>query len=778
MLKHALISALKGIKKNKVNLIINIIGMTFGIGAVMVISAYVIAENDIGKELNNKNIYRIELESKIGHLPYHNYATAGYLIQNSSLVKNACMFRKDDAKLSYNKESFDLKNIIFSDSSFFDIYDVSIIKGNLLSFKNTPNSIVISQSLAKKIFGNLNPIGKTILTPDLATVVAIFKDIPEINLNEFNAVVNISSSISKEDRNRWNNFGFVCLVQLEKDASPNDIAIFLDEKIKKMNPYVINELSFKTKLVDYTNIYFSPPVLYEPFKQGNKMFIVFFISIAAFLLVIAIINSINLTKTQWFIRIKEICIRRSNGASQLSLLLQFVGETIILNIISFILAISIIIFIIPQINEISDILRYLIEPKFILTMFFCYITIGIITGLIANIKLSDKGLIKGLKGERFNNTKSYSPQMTLITFQFIVCITIIASIIGVNKQINFVLGKDIGFKKENLVQFPISNFNKYEALRNELLKHPQIAKVSYTNATVESKLSRQTFELINNGKKKAETFPMFSADLHFSDLMGFKLVQGRGFEQNDKNNTCLINEATAKTYSINDISKGVFINNKKVVGVIKNYNFASLHQNIEPLVIFGGETPLNKYGYFEQCVVKINSSDYATIKTTLNIIKESWKQISGNDYADVQFLDDVINRMYIKEVNFQKILILFTFLIALIATMGLFGVSLNIITKKYKEIGIRKVHGASVLSVLKMLNMTFIKWIFLALIISIPIAFFIIDKWLENFAFRTPISWWIFGFTGIIVFGITILTISWQTWIAANMNPVKSLKYE
>jgi putative ABC transport system permease protein len=779
MFLNSLIAALRGIKKNKVNLVINLVGLTFGIGAVMVIAAYVLSELNIGKEIGNKNIYRVETISNMGTFPMNNYPTGGYLVENFPTVVKACMFQKSDFSVTYKNQLFDIKQAIFSDSSFFDIITSRIISGNLESFKKIPNSVVLTKSTAKRIFGDDNPIGKILQeNSDVMTVVAVIEDDSKKSLNEYNTVVNAGEMISKKDKEKWDNFGFICLLELEHGANPNNVTDFLNKKLAKMNPYVIKDLGVKTRLVAYKDLYFEAPVMYEPFKQGNRMFIVSFILVALFMLIIAIINSISLNRAQWLNRLNEIFVRKANGASRITLYTQLIGETVILNIGGFIFAVGIILVVFPHIDTLKAVYGFVSTIEFISIMLLCFCLIGVVIGLVASFRLTTVSNDKGLKGYELQNEKSNSTKMVLISFQFVVSIVLIIAIIGINKQINFMTHKDIGFQKDNLVEFTIKDFKKYETLRIELLKYPSIKKVAFTNAMLEPRLSRETLELVYDGKKRIETFPMFSSDLYFPDLMGFEIIQGRNFRDNDLDHVCLINETAAKVYGVVNIEKGAFINNAQVMGVIKDYNFASLHQNIEPLVIFGGKVAFNYSDDFKQCVVKIGSSDPVVIKNALSHIETSWKTLSGEKDIEIKFADDIINNMYLEEIGFKKVLNIFTFLIILIALMGLFGVSLSVISKRTKEIGVRKVHGASTFSILKMLNMTFLKWVFIAYIVAIPIAFFVLDKWLEKFAYRTQISWWIFALTGFMIIGIAVFTTSWQSWIAANMNPVKSLKYE
>ena len=562
MFLHSLIAALRGIKKNKVNLVINLVGMSFGIGAVMVIVAYVLSEINIGKEIGNKNIYRVETISNMGTFPMNNYPTGGYLVENLPAVLKTCMFEKSDFRVSYNNQLFDIKQAIFSDSSFFDINSSRIISGNLENFKKTPNSIVLTKSTAKRIFGDDNPIGKTLQeNSDVMTFVAVIEDISKKSLNEYSSVVNISEIMSKKDKEKWDNFGFVCLLELEHGTNPENVTDFLNKKLSKMNSYVVKELSVKTKLVAYKDIYFEAPVMYEPFKQGNRMFIIFFISVALFMFIIAIINSINLTRAQWLNRLNEIFVRKANGASRIALLTQLIGETVILNIGSFILAIGIILVLFPHIDMLQTVYELVSTISFISIMLLCFCVIGVVVGLVSSFRLTTVSNDKSLKEYELNNRKSKSTPMALISFQFVVSIVLIITIISINKQINFMTHKDIGFQKDNLVEFVIKDFKKYETLRNELLKYPSIKKVAYTNATLEPSLSRETLELVYNGKKRVETFPIFSSDLHFPDLMGFKIVQGRNFSDNDPDHVCLINETAAKAYEIEHLEKGAFIKN-------------------------------------------------------------------------------------------------------------------------------------------------------------------------------------------------------------------------
>ncbi len=783
MIWYYLKSTLRTLKRNKTNLIINLLGLTLGIASVMTISAYVLSELKVGKEFTDaSSIYLVELESTQGLVPVVPFPLAGFLKNSLATVEEASIIEKfnlSGLRITVAGSEYLLKNNVSVDQSFFKMFPYKVISGDPQKAMEKPNSIVLTQSEAKRIFGDNDAMGKTLFFNEqpkqLYTVDAVIEDIPKGNLNYFQSTKSTDCPLTKlqfgsDFNENWDSFSVNCFLKISSNANIEKVISKIDATFKEKKPGMYSGWRLKTKLVVYDDIYFSEVPLYNTFRKGNFKFVIAFIAVAFIILIIAIINFINLTNAQGLSRAKEIGVRKVNGSSRFSLIRRFIFESLLLNIGAFLIAMILICIgrKTISIGELEPVFEVLFSLPFLVIILLGSFIAGIVAGIFPGFHLTGVNLIKVLKGEKLSMRAGSHSKMFLTSFQFVISILLIISVVTINKQINFILHKDIGFKPNNLVYFNFTS-EKKSILRDIISKHASIDDITFTDFVAGGNLSRQDKKLNMDGKSTNVRFVHIEGDEDFIKTMGIRLLDGRDFHNDEK--AVIINETAAELWEINNIDNNITtLDDKKIVGIIKDFNTESLHRTVEPVVISNSKGPY--------CVAEISSSNPTEISSAIEHIKSSWKKVEGDLLPDINFMDETINNMYKKEAHFQMVLSIFASLAIFISMIGLFGISLYLITARIKEIGIRKVNGAKVSEILTMLNKDFVKWVVIAFVVATPVAYYAMNKWLENFAYKTTLSWWIFALTGALSLGIALLTVSWQSWKAATRNPVEALRYE
>jgi len=422
--------------------------------------------------------------------------------------------------------------------------------------------------------------------------------------------------------------------------------------------------------------------------------------------------------------------------------------------------------------EISGIIENLFSPVFIGLSFAGTLITGAIAGIFPGLRILRFNSVQILKGNKLNAGQKDWHKLGLTSFQFVIAIALLVAVITVNKQLNFIQNKNLGFEKENLVYFQFENNkeNKGEILYNKLIQNTAIKSLCLADGLPGASFSRKSAELLYNGNKDMVKYLYMNSDSRFISTMGMKILDGRNFRDEDKDVT-IINESAARMFGINALDDNIMLDNKRVIGIVGDFQVESLHKITEPIAII--LSPFTKY-----VIARIASGNPATVSQAINDIKGAWNETSGDATVEIHFLNQSIDMMYQKEIIFSTILNTLVFLALFISGIGLFGVSLYLINTRIKEIGIRKVNGARISEVLVMLNKDFVKWVAIAFIVATPIAYYAMNKWLENFAYKTELSWWIFAMAGLLALGIALLTVSWQSWRAATRNPVEALRYE
>jgi len=494
-------------------------------------------------------------------------------------------------------------------------------------------------------------------------------------------------------------------------------------------------------------------------------------SIGLLILIIACINYLNLTSAQAMTQTKSLAVRMVFGASRKSLIAQMILESLLVSLIALPFALQLAQIALPMISKLlGKSYQMTLDYKSVISigsMVLITLATGALAGFLVSLKITSFGLTETLKGKNMAFGNSNNSRKIMIIFQIAVFTILVAIMILVEKQVNYAFSKDLGFAKEGLIKVQLGDHN-YKLYKQEITKNPNILDVSgalwLPPSTNKMNIS---IPKVDEPEKMVNLIGIF-ADFRFARTMGFNILRGNDFDEIDNNSGVLINETAIKTLGLKE-GIGEKIAFGTVVGVVSDFNMYSIHEVISPMIIVINPSMVH------EIAIRINTDN---ITQTIEFLKETWKATGGTSPFDFKFTNDILEKLYESDRQFSKTIGLMAIIAILIASLGLFGLSLLISRQKTKEIGIRKINGAKTFEVLKLLNRDIIIWVVIAFVIATPISWYVMDKWLQSFAYKTGLSWWIFALAGLIALGIALLTVSWQSWRAATRNPVEALRYE
>lgn len=796
MIKYYIKFSIRNIIRQKLFSFINIIGFSIGIFIVMIIGMYVLNEYNYDRYSKNyKSIYRFELGQSV--IPP---GVATVLKAQIPEVLEACRTTNiGRASISYfpagdsiNKKSVIIQRRQFVDPSCFNVLGITMIAGDPANALTQPNSCVMTEKSAKKIFGEKNPIGESVLVENrnYFKVTGIVKE-PTHSHFQYEVLFSISSisnaGLADLDSFDYNNY--MTYVLLNNDHNHEKVRAKIYKLLLSYNHQ--NLIEKGDPVTDITlrplkDIYFFKEdpraASFLGTKHGNKPIVDVFITIAIFILVIAIINFINLTTAKASIRVREIAIKKVVGSSKYKLILQFLTESILVCFLAIAMALTLLQILAPVFNNsiISTFnLSSFFQLKGILILLAFSIVIGILAGIYPAFYLTQIKTLSILKDKINYGSTSGFLRKALIVFQFIITSTLISGTIIIVFQIKHLKNKDLGFNKDNIVNIFLNRElrKSSEEFKEQLLQNPNIKEVSYSHGIPGNTNNTRTFQW----KDEPVRMRITSADPAFFDLYDIQLIEGRFFSNElntDKLNTCLINETAAKIIgweqavgqNVNfDSDRFIVSGNFEVIGVFKDYHIESLHKPIVPLAIFWNDNT------HVQASIKISNRN---IHVTLEYIKSTWNEFLPEFPFDYSFLDQSFDNMYKAEERIQKLFIYFSILAVIIACLGLFGLSAFMAERKTKEIGIRKILGSSTTQVISKLSKEIIRLVIIANIIAIPLSWIALNRWLYNYPYRVNIFWWVFLVTAITTFIIAFLTVSYHSYKAAISNPVDAIRHE
>ncbi|MCD4683212.1 MAG: ABC transporter permease [Bacteroidales bacterium] len=795
-------TVLRNFTHNRLYTTINILGLAIGLSCFTFIFLYVQDELSYDKHHKKyKRIYRLEsditISDKHQQVSKSSFAIGPTFKKEFPEIEAFVRFREiEKSFLSYKDKQFYEDLLYYTDSSVFKIFTHKFIQGNPEIALTQPNTIVLTESISKKYFGDEDPLGKVINLSNVldCKVTAIIKDVPENSHLRFNGLISIDSYskiIGEKMYQELSTIHFWAIrlftyVLLKENSSIESVhekfPAFHDVHIKPISKKLNGTFKLLTTGLDKIHLY-SDLGWDLPTGDINAVYIISII--AVFILLIAAINYMNLATARSSHKAKEVGIRKVIGAYKAKLSRSLIGESIILSLISFILSIVIVEAMLPFFNTASDkslSFEIFTNPFAYLVLLLVTILIGILSGTYPAFYLSSFRPVIVLKGVVSTGKKSGILRKLLIVFQFTISITMIAGTIIVHRQMNFIKNQDLGFNKKNVmvVRATDTTFKKeMQVFKDKLLQNPNIYNVTTSNNVPGGGSYMDVFLVEGKEKMEEQLMSFIHIDYNFIDLMGMKIVKGRNFSKKfgtDKEQGIIINWMAAKKLGWNENALGKEIHQRsyetniyKVIGVVEDFNFSSLREEIGPIVFLLENQPGDLLS------IRMNPKNK---EETFSSIDNLWQKLNPNEPFKYDYLEDMINEMYESDDQLQSIIGYFAILSIFISLLGLFGLSSFITEQFSKDIGIRKLLGASVRSIVYLLSRDFLKLIFIAFIIATPIAWLTMNNWLDHFAYRINIQIYWFILTGIVVLLFAQLTVIAQTIKTAMTNPVDVIKYE
>ncbi len=779
MFKHLFTSGIKSLFKAKGFAIINMIGLSIGIAATIIITLYI--SNQLNYDQFNEKkerTYRVEndkwaiLGTRYGPVFEKEFPEVEAYVRFDNF--------KRDALFSYEEKNLYVDDFIYADSGIFNIFSFDWIYGNPGKAFQDPYAVVLTKSSAERFFGNINPVGKTLTYHHGAgfKVTGVIEDVEHFHM-DIGAIGNFACLADLRNDpdffKRWGTWNHPTYLLLHENHNARELE-------KKINHYFSDKALWEEegeeplfKLRKLTDVYFEREMEVVSNKRGNLNMIYAFSAIAIFILLIACFNFINLSTAKALRRAREVGVRKVSGATKKQLIFQFLGESFIMVVVSTLVALLLVEISLPEFNVmVQNTLKLNYDPLTILAVIGGVLLITLLAGTYPAFYLTRFQPAKVLKGDVSKGKTGGAFRKTLLVIQFTISIALITSTIIVHQQLKYVTNYNIGFDTEQVVMFRMNKDQKknLESFRHELLSKANITAVSFANQPQGD--VRWTNKLAIDGEEIPYKFA--PVDPYHIDLMDIKLLKGRNFQperESDKNDTFILNETAVKAFGLEEpvVGQKVDRHNRKVeiIGVVEDYHFNSLHETIEPLVL--GWTPR----WLSLAYVKVNSHN---LQQGLQELEEVWMDFSPSFPVKYNFLDMQFEALYKSEQKMASIFIYFSALAIFIAALGLFGLAAFTVGQKRKEIGIRKVLGAPVERIVMKLVKDFTVWAVIANIIAWPVAWYFMDKWLNNFAYAYTMNGMAFLLAAIITLAIAVITVLYQSWRSAQANPVDSLRYE
>lgn len=772
---------IRNLFKNKFFSAINIIGLSIGLTATMLIILWVWDELSYDRFYDNAdNIYMLvntNTDDKGNSIDYVESPApmADYLTKNIPEIKNAV--RVDyfySGGLIQKENDFYKETGAAVDASFFDIFKIPFIKGDRNNAFTKPESIVISQDMAKRYYGDKNPIGEILKVKaygdiyKTTVVTGVFKNFPGNSSIKLEFIVPFLLE-EKNYLDNWNVSIYATFVLLDKNS---DI-IKINRKLASIYKDVVGESNYSSYLFPITDLHLRSDLsFFNNENKGNLKLIYILAVIAVLILLIVSINYINLSTARSVKRMKDISIKKILGISRNKLFFSFFTEAILFTVISFYITIIVIELTRPIFNNLTgkDFRINYFDPQILITVLIIISITGIISAYFPYLFVILRKVNFLVNDELKQNNKGLVIRKYLVVVQFIVSIILIIFSSVILKQLNFIYTKDLGFNKENILMINATHLgDQVKVFKQELLKKEDIISVTHGNSPMRGGWP-DSWSWEGKSTSTKLNVARINSDSDYLNTLKIKLLKGRFFLENATKPTIVINKKFAEHIGQENIlGRTLYFRDKpyEIIGITDNFHSHHFSEDMQMMAFFNEPT--------WQLLIKISNTN----KTgTLNYIKSVYKKFVPDRVFEYTTLEQSFDNLYYTEVRAGKLFTYFSILAIFISCLGLFGICLFATEQRTKEIGIRKTLGASSGKIINMLNLEFIKWILIAYIIACPIAYYFAKEWLQNFAFRTELSLWIFFLAGFVVIITTLLTVSWQTYKASSRNPVESLRYE
>ncbi|MFA6400197.1 MAG: ABC transporter permease [Salinivirgaceae bacterium] len=778
-------SAIKNFTKFRLYTTVNLVGLILGLSCSAVILLYVSFELSFDKfHANKERIFRV---NEISTNPQNKEINPSIRVPYGPALKNEFAEIEDQVRLTIgwnenflkkDDKAITIQKVVYADSNFFRFFSFDVLQGNPNILLADKNSIVLTKRIAERLFGNQNAIGATVKYDTSSfTVTGIVNNVPLNSHIQFEVIFPLDIKLQASGTYIGWNGGMeaTTFVKLRNAGLKTEVEAklpaFLWDKVNKKN----DGSGFFTEfyLEPLTNIHLFSKVDWDNFgkKEANSVLILFVIGFLV--LGVALINYLFISNGTISLRLKEFSIKNYLGFGKLGVAKQLFAESFLLFYLAGIASYVLLMALKPTINQLfgTDFITFQLTKALPYLVLFILV-LSVITSLIQyhiyKRKIAGYSIINSISSPFRSKKLVY-----VSAFQFCISIILISSIIIVYQQLNYALHKDLGFATQNIINVSHGSIGaKQKMLINEIKKIPGVVNVSasYGIPGLETTMNGYRPE----GSEQWQLFNALYVDDNFFNTFQLKLLEGRNFSEGQNSDTkeFIVNETLVKQMNWESaIGKTLFREgNHEIIGVVKDFNVGLIYSKIPPLII-------SKEGAKEFYSLSIALAAGET-QQTLNQISDKWEKTMPGTPFNFSFMDAKFESLYSDIQQTILILLIFTCISILISILGLIGITFLLLNSKVKEIGIRKVNGAKVSEIMTMLNKDFAKWVVVAFLVASPITYYAMSKWLENFAYKISISWWIFALSGIIALGIALLTVSWQSWRAATRNPVESLRYE
>lgn len=797
MLKHHLRIAWRNFLKNKVFSLINLTGLTVGLACCLFMVLYVQHELSYDRfQPKGDRIARVIMEySFSGAAKKGNFTStkvAPVFARSFPEVEASVRMTQAKRVVKYNDKLFTEKKFMYADSTFFGLFAAQLVKGSRQTALNGPNVVVLTEAAAKKYFGAEEPLGKILKVGSSGvdyTVTGVMKGYPSASQMQFDFLASFSSLGANQEQTYWD-ANYTTYLLLKDRASfaslQNKIPAFMKKEMQGVvsgNDYVTFWLEPFQRIHLYSD--------YEGFEPNNSITYVYIVGGVAFLmLLIACFTYINLSTARSVERAKEVGVRKVAGAVRRQIFWQFISESFLLSVFALLLSGLMVMLLLPVFNSLTDQdLRpsSLASPAVAVFSAVVVLSVSLLAGSYPALVLSRFQPVKVLKGAFKNSRSGLLLRRSLIVFQFVISVFLIVATFIMQNQLRYIQTKNLGYNREHILVMPTDGkvLEKMATLKSVFKAAPNVLHISTVQHNPTNILGGYNMRRADMPEGTQLLVTANPVDEEFIQTTGIPIVAGADFteqdvkdvkkeKQEDKQYHFILNEAAAKELgwtAQQAIGKKMFLGNHRpgyVKAVVKDFHFASLHNPIKPLVLFNDEWASNM-------LVKVSGKD---LPGTLSFLKSKWKEVVPFRPFEYSFLDEEYDKLYRNEMRLNKVLTIFTTIAVLLACLGLFGLSAFAIQQRTKEIGIRKVLGASVTNVVTLLSKDFLWLVLIAMLIAFPLGAWLMHKWLEDFAYRISMGWWMFAVAGAAALLVAVITISFQAIRAATANPVKSLRTE
>ena len=791
MIKNYLTVAVRNIARNKTFSAINILGLAIGMACCILILLYV--QDELSYDQHHEHahrIYRLAEETHIAgqtrRIAITSFPMGPALVQDYPTVVDAVrFFRNDERTLVANQQNhFYERGVLFTDANVFRVFDFPLSKGDPQTALQEPYSIVLTEKMARKYFGDQDPMGQMLSVGEAeCKITGVLKDTDQNTHLQFNF---LASPIKRKD---WIDHDYYTYLLLQDNHAADELETKLPDFIER---YIGKQLKaaggqIRPFLQPLTDIYLHSHLEFEISPNGDIRYVYLFLIIAFFVLVLACINFMNLSTARSASRSKEVGMRKVVGANRAQLIRQFIGESILLALLALLFAVVLVEVSLPAFNAFIQrelVLDYTGSWDVLFALLGVALFAGMLSGIYPAFFLSAFQPVEVLKSTLKRGLKTSSSRKTLVVFQFVISIILIIGTVVVYHQSDYIKNKKLGFNKEQVIVIPIDR-QLAKRYKPTVSAHVAVLNVSASSTVPGREIAAHLFRpSLDVAHKDASLLNVMHVDQEFIQTFGIEVLEGRAFSEDvgsDRNGAFILNEAAMRHFGWTSCANQKFENvypeggglkvevQGDVVGVVKDFHYKSLHHEIEPLVIMMGG------GWTDYLSLRIHSDDIAG---TLKFLKTQWHEVVPNTPFDYSFLDDDYDKLYRIEEQIGTLFGLFSILAIFVASLGLFGLASFTAQQRIKEIGIRKVLGASVSNLVLMLSKEFALLVGLANLIAWPIAYYAMHRWLQDFAYRIDLEIWAFVLSGFLALFIALSTVSYQAWKVARTNPVDALRYE